>query len=133
MDCDVLSLVLGRPVEQRTLKPALLRGYRRSVLQGLAYPAILREPSTWVRGVILDGVREVDCDRLRRYEGADYVLLRGLAESPPGSPQSVLYFEPRPSAFVATGKPWSLALWRIRVKPPELKRLASRAITASGS
>jgi hypothetical protein len=33
-----------------------------------------------------------------------------------GSPESVLYFEPRPGAFVATGKPWSLAFWRIRVK-----------------
>jgi hypothetical protein len=32
MDCDLLSLVLGRPVGQRTLKPAVLRGYRRSAL-----------------------------------------------------------------------------------------------------
>jgi Gamma-glutamyl cyclotransferase, AIG2-like len=131
MDCDLLSLVLGRPVEQHPLKPALLRGYRRSALQGLRYPAILREPTAWVTGVILDRVREVDCDRLRRYEGADYVLKRGRAESPVGSPQSVLYFEPRPGAFIVTGKPWSLALWRICVKPSELRRLKSRTTSAS--
>ena len=35
MDRDLLSLVLGRRVEQRTLKPALLRGYRGSALKGL--------------------------------------------------------------------------------------------------
>ena len=131
MDCELLSLVLRRPVEQRTLKPALLRGYRRSALQGLRYPAILREPNASVTGVILDRVREVDCDRLRCYEGADYVLQRGVAELPEGLPQSVLYFEPRPGAFVATGKPWSLALWRLRVKPSELRRLASGTTSAS--
>ena len=130
MDCDLLSLVLGRPVDQSALKPALLRGYRRSALQGLDYPVILPEPSAWVRGVILDGASEVDCDRLRRYEGADYVLMRGVAELPLGLPQSVLYFEPRPDAFVATGKPWSLARWRLRVKPSELRRLGLRATTA---
>lgn len=124
MDCDLLSLVLGRPVERRTLKPALLRGCRRSAPQGLGYPAISREPSAWVRGLILDGVSEVGCARLRLYEGADYVLKRGVAESPLGSPKSERDFEPRPDAFVATGKPWSLALWRLRVKPSELRRLA---------
>jgi hypothetical protein len=41
MDCDLLLRVLGRPIAPSKLVPALLRGYRRSVVQGLTYPVAL--------------------------------------------------------------------------------------------
>jgi Gamma-glutamyl cyclotransferase, AIG2-like len=116
MDCDLLSRVLGRPIAPSKLVPAVLRGYSRSAVQGLPYPVVLREPTASVNGVVLGGITAAQCNRLRRYEGENYFLMRGVAEFGQEPARSVLLFVPQPGAFVATGEPWSLMRWRSHAK-----------------
>jgi hypothetical protein len=116
MDCDLLSRVLGRPIAPSKLVPALLRGYSRSAVAGLPYPVVLREPTASVNGVVLGGVTTAERDRLRHYEGENYLLSPGMAEFGQQPARSVLLFVPKPGAFVATGEPWSLIRWRSDTK-----------------
>jgi hypothetical protein len=116
MDCDLLSRVLGRPIAPSKLIPALLRGYRRSAVQGLPYPVVLREPTASVSGLVLADVTATERGRLRRHEGENYFLMQGVAEFGQEPARSVLLFVPKPGAFVATGEPWSLTRWRSHAK-----------------
>ena len=116
MDCDLLSRVLGPPIAPSELVPALLGGYRRSAVAGLPYPVVWRDPTASVNGVVLGGLTAAERDRLRRYEGENYFLMRGMAEFGQEPARSVLLFVPKPGAFVATGEPWSLMRWRSHAK-----------------
>ncbi|WP_178133599.1 gamma-glutamylcyclotransferase family protein [Vineibacter terrae] len=123
MDRDVLARVLGRPVIVAALKPATLRGYRRTAIREGSYPIVLREPAGFVDGLTLDNVSKAESERLAAYEGPRYSLVRTFAEFPERRPRAVFLFEPVAGAFTPTDTDWSLATWQARDKEKFLAAL----------
>jgi hypothetical protein len=112
MDRDVLACVLARPVITAALKPATLRGWRRTAAQGVSYPVVVRDKAGLVEGVTLDGVSKAERDRLAAYEGPAYSLIQTFADFPERGPRAVFLFIPRPGAFRTVDADWSLADWQ---------------------
>lgn len=131
MDRDVLARVLGRPVIAAALKPAVLRGYRRTSIREGSYPIVLREPSGSVDGLTLDGISKAECERLAAYEGPRYSLVRAFADFPERGPRAVFVFEPVAGAFKPTNTDWSLEAWQSLHKEKFLAALVQRQRAAA--
>lgn len=61
-------LVAGRYLRE----PAVLPGYRRFAVPGVAYPGIVATPGQEVAGLLYRDVASDDLARLDRFEGAEY-------------------------------------------------------------
>jgi gamma-glutamyl AIG2-like cyclotransferase len=128
MDRDSLSEVLGRRVALRALRPARLPGYRRAAVRDVDHPVVLFQRGTVVKGVILHGVKPTERARLSAYEGDGYELERALAELPGQRRVRVFLFKPKPGAYTVTGRPWTLARWRLHHKPSEMRVVAETSL-----
>jgi hypothetical protein len=112
MDRDVVARVLARPVIREAMKPAILRGWRRTCVHGASYPIVLRDKASQVDGMTLDGISKVESERLSAYEGPRYSLIRAFADLPQQGPRAVFLFVPRVGTFRATHEEWSLTAWQ---------------------
>ncbi len=124
MDRDVAARVLTRPVMREALKPAILRGWRRTGVRGACYPVVLRDKASHVDGVTLDGVSKAETERLTAYEGPRYSLIQAFADLPSQGPRAVFLFVPRPGTFRPTDEDWSLAVWQEKHKQKFLALLS---------
>lgn len=127
MDRDVLMHVLGRRIIAAALRPATLRGWRRTAIAGASYPIVVRDKASQVEGVTFDGLSTVEADRLAAYEGPRYVLIRAFADLPRQGPRAVFLFQPRPGAFKPVAQAWSLAAWQADHKTTFLAALVREA------
>lgn len=133
MDRDVVARVVGRPVMAAALKPASLRGWRRTGVHGASYPVVVHDKAGRVDGVTLDNVSRGEARRLAAYEGPRYSLIQAFADLPAG-PRAVFLFIPQPGAFRTTGEDWSLAAWQAEHKARFLALLGmDRDGSASGA
>lgn len=60
--------------KQTTIRPALLRGFRRQQVRNADYPAIVpvQNPATIVRGAFISGLSDLEVMYLDHYEGEQY-------------------------------------------------------------
>ncbi|KAL1919088.1 uncharacterized protein VTP21DRAFT_2469 [Calcarisporiella thermophila] len=93
---DVLQMVLcpqhwtspERRAKLSTLQcsPAILQGYKRVRVKQADYPAIIEgEASEAVEGVIIEGLTDMDIERLDRYEGDEYARVQVSVSTSTGS------------------------------------------------
>lgn len=133
LDEDVRRLVLGERAPAG-VEPAILAGWQRLILEGVAYPVIVPVADQAVDGAVARGLDAAASARLERYEGPDYV--RAAAEvrlSASGRSLAVNVFVPRPG-FRVIGRPgWDLKHWQRQVKPRFLARLKPGHTAASAS
>jgi hypothetical protein len=115
MDADILSLVIGRTVNDGALRPARLPGFRRVAVKAATYPIILRDEGASVDGVIVDGISVRERALLEDYEGTRYRLVsRPIVFNE--EPGHALVFEPVESAFESSGEDWDFERWRNQEK-----------------
>jgi hypothetical protein len=88
----------------------------------------LFQRGTVVKGVILHGVKPTERARLSAYEGDGYELERALAELPGQRRVRVFLVKPKPGAYTVTGRPWTLARWRLHHKPSEMRVVAETSL-----
>jgi gamma-glutamylcyclotransferase (GGCT)/AIG2-like uncharacterized protein YtfP len=109
---EVMEVVAGRRLAARA---AVLRGFRRRLLRGAVYPAVLPAPGEDTEGVVWSGLDQRALARLDRFEGELYERRRlavELAEG--GACEAFVYvLEPRHRAL-ATDAPWELEVFRAR-------------------
>lgn len=130
MDAEVRRAVLGARAPAAT-EGATLEGWRRLTLDGVGYPVIVRAAGERMEGVVVRGLDGVALDRLRRYEGPDYVLATlsvRLVDS--GRDLAVQAFVPRPGLRVIGRPGWDLGQWQREARPRFLARLAGRRSSA---
>jgi len=122
MDPEVLSLVLGHPLDDLTRTPARIRNQRRVHVAGRSYPMLVPHPGGEVTGHLVTGLTPADRARLAYYEGWEYQVGPVTVIPPSGqSVQAELYTCPpeiRPDR-----RPWRLDHWQRIHKAGYLPRL----------
>ncbi len=126
-DPDLLSAVLGRPLQPRALHLARAPGFRAVPYPDRIYPALVRAPGAAAEGLVLIDITPFERDLLDAFEGAEYRR----------SPIAVMIEEELheadaylPVVKVSSAAPdWSLAHWQLHHKPAVF---ASEAATAAG-
>lgn len=71
-DLDVLTYVLGRPVDLDSVEPAWLDGHRRVKVAGACYPVLVPAPGWTVEGRLLRRATRRDIARLNLFESEEY-------------------------------------------------------------
>jgi hypothetical protein len=77
---------------------------------------VLREPTASVNGVVLGGVTTIERDRLRHYEGENYLLSPGMAEFGQQPARSVLLFVRNAARSLRRASRGRLMRWRSHTK-----------------
>ncbi len=71
-DKDVLELVIDRPLPVQAFRRARLGDARLVRLRDETSPMLVRNPGTWVPGVIAEGLVEADLERIHFFESLEY-------------------------------------------------------------
>ena len=109
---EVMEAVAGRRFpEQR----AVLAGYRRRLLRGAVYPAIVPAASERVEGLLFEGLDLPALARLDRFEGALYARPELRVTLDGGEAVGAFVYVLRPEHHsLATDAPWDEAEFRAR-------------------
>ncbi|HTO27151.1 MAG TPA: gamma-glutamylcyclotransferase family protein [Devosia sp.] len=124
-DADILSAVLGRPVQPAGLRPATAPGYRAVAYPGRVYPALVVSAADNAPGLLLDGLSDLDLAVLDAFEGEEYrrETIAVLAE---GTLRQADAYLPV-SAISPMGPAWSLRAWTTAHKPAVLGQESATA------
>lgn len=123
-DPDLLSAVLGRPLEAGELLAAVAPGFRATHYPDRIYPALIRAPGGAAEGLLLTGLSPFERDLLDQFEGSEY--RRGIVPVMVGEElhEAEAYL---PAIPVAGGDPWSLEHWQAVHKADVLVADAAQA------
>jgi len=122
MDPDVLSLVLGHPLDRLNITPGWVRGRQRFHVAGRAYPMLVPHPGGRVEGHLVGGLDPLDRARLRYYEGWEYEVGPIEVTDPSGQAVMAEMYVCSPD-IEADRRPWRLDLWQSVHKAGTLPRL----------
>lgn len=122
LDRDILSFVIGRPVDPGALEPARLRGFRRVRVEGASYPMLVPDPGGCVEGALWRPRGAADLARLDAYEGPAYRRARVEVDTVAGGRVPAEAYRAVPGALEPTDEPWELAAWLARFKAAYLAR-----------
>ncbi len=118
-DKDMLELVIDRLLPVRTFRRARLGDARLVRLRDEASPMLVRNPGTWVPGVIVEGLAEADLERIHFFESLEYEPCTVEVELLNGGRVEAL-------AFAATARmthddeEWRFEDWAVRHKTQDL-------------
>jgi gamma-glutamylcyclotransferase (GGCT)/AIG2-like uncharacterized protein YtfP len=109
---EVMGLVAGGSFARQ---PALLRGYRRRLLRGEVFPALVPASNEEVAGVLWEGLDAAALARIDRFEGAPYARPRLRVETAGGESREAFVYVLRPEHFaLASDASWDEAEFRAR-------------------
>lgn len=114
-DPDILSAVLGRPLDAAALQPATAPGFRTVAYPGRVYPALVPAADEAASGKIVTGLDALDLAVLDGFEGDEYYRGRIGITIGAQRDEADTYL---PTATISARSPaWSLADWTVRHKP----------------
>jgi len=115
-DPDLFRLVTGRPLSTFSPRPFALAGWRVAKLKSAPFPVLARVLEARAPGLVIGPLAPVSIERLKRYEGPEYVLapLRYL-----GIGERLAIFLPC-VPLEMTGDDWELEAWTAEHKPAAL-------------
>jgi gamma-glutamylcyclotransferase (GGCT)/AIG2-like uncharacterized protein YtfP len=110
MDPEILTAVTGHA---RRGCPARLAGYRRFLVRGTQYPAVVPAMGRRVSGILYRGVSRRDWSRLDRFEGGLYrrQLVRVQIEGG-GWVSATVYVLRDEHRQLLSNRPWDFALFQ---------------------
>ena len=116
MDLDVLTYVLGRPVDLDDLQPAALAGFGRFYARGASYPVLRPLAGGMVEGRLLRRATRRDIARVNHYESGEYrAELHAVATGDGGMTAAWLYLGL--DHLAGNDEAWHLEGWQERDKP----------------
>lgn len=116
LDVDVLTYVLGRPIDLDDLRPASLAGFSRVCIADASYPTLLAHPDGRVPGKLLRRASRRDIARINHFESGEYRAELHHVMTEDGAMQPAwLYLGLSHLAPLAA--PWTLEEWQLLHKP----------------
>jgi ADP-ribose diphosphatase len=109
-DPAVLTVVLGRPVEHITIRPARLPDYEVCAVKGREFPFARATKGRSADGILVSGLSDEDVARLEFYEGAYLFDLVEVTVETGGKTAQAELFVTAHQGWQADG-PWSLERW----------------------
>ena len=119
LDDDLRTLLTGPGPRTRS---AVLAGFQRFRVAGADYPIIIPRQGGAVRGLLVDGLGPGAVERLKLYEGPDYVARAKRVTLDDGSHVLANVFVPG-RRLVASAEDWDLEWWQSTCKEGVLRRL----------
>lgn len=113
MDSDLQAVVLGGRLPVGV--PAVLDGYRRRLVAGQDYPAIVPAKNTSVSGLLVAGISPAMAARASVYEGDQYDAVSLAVTTTDGAACDAWTFLPQAHVRLSTHD-WSLDAWQQRHK-----------------
>lgn len=110
-DLDVLSVVLGRGLEDITFRAAELEGFACMRVAGHGFPMIAASKGARAPGLLVSGLTGDDVARLSFYEGAYLYELADFDVICDGNPEIAEVFTPVTERWTPDGA-WDLEDWR---------------------
>lgn len=109
---EVMEIVAGRLFAR---SPARLRGYRRRLLRGAVYPAVVPAAGETTAGVLWEGLDRAALARIDRFEGELYERPRLRVETASGEERAAFVYVLRPEQrALATDAAWDESDFRAR-------------------
>ena len=118
-DADILSSVLGRPIDVSALTPASAPDHRAVVFPGRVYPALVPATGQHAAGLLLTCLTFADLAALGAFEGDEYRRDRIDVVVDDTTILAEAYFPVMP--IPATQPAWTLAEWTAHHKPSVLQ------------
>ncbi len=116
MDRDVLTYVLGRPVDVEDLAIATLDGFRRVQVLGRSYPMLVPGPAGCVQGRLFLRATARDIRRINHFESGEYHADRRFVRDAAGADHWAWLYVAQEGALVPSEAPWTLEVWTERHK-----------------
>jgi ADP-ribose pyrophosphatase len=114
-ELELLSIVLGRPVDADALTPAILPGYEICKVAGEAFPCLSPRVGAQAAGAIMGGISPQEAARIIFFEDEDEFDLRPVTVETGSGDVAARSFFPRP--FLSPGASWSFAEWQATDRP----------------
>lgn len=112
MEPRIITEVIGRTPEGH---PAVLRGYRRSCLEGELYPGIQPDESAQIEGLVYPNLAPDEVQSLDRFEGDLYQRSTVTVSPSHAEPVQVEVYVIRPEhRHHLTGEAWDFKAFRER-------------------
>lgn len=127
LDPEVRRRVLGEDV--RT-EPAVLTEYRRVVIAGRNYPALIPTPAGRIDGQLSEPLADAARGLLVAYEGPEYRLSEVTVRAADGATATAMVFLPI-IGVSWLDEEWHLEVWQRRHKPQFLRQISRRMTPAS--
>jgi gamma-glutamylcyclotransferase (GGCT)/AIG2-like uncharacterized protein YtfP len=125
MDAEIRAAVLGDLDRDRPVEAATLAGYRRVILRGRRYPAIVAERSSSVEGCLSRDLDQRAVDKLDAFETEEYDRLRCTVSLADGKTVEAWTYVAGRLAN-PTSVSWNLAAWQRNHKRELLRSLRGR-------
>lgn len=109
-DPAVLAVVLGRPAERISIRPAVLPDFEVCAVTGREFPFATPKKGASAEGVLVSGLSDSDVARLEFYEGAYLFDLVAVSVENDGKAIKAELFVTDHAGWQADG-PWSLKRW----------------------
>jgi hypothetical protein len=116
MDLDVAAIVLGRPLAAGDRAAATAHGFKRAMLAGESYPAMVPRAGGAVEGVLVRGVTPAEALRIAWFEDGEYDVVEIVVTLATGERRPALACLRRPEVALVEGD-WSLPRWQRDDKP----------------
>ena len=111
MDPEIFALVVRQEISNAMREPAILAGYRRGRVKGETYPSLVAAPQKSVTGVAVSDLSDESIDRIRFFEGREYVIERvAVRLTATARDVSALAFVATPDTAVAVND-WEFSAW----------------------
>ncbi|CAA6604775.1 conserved hypothetical protein [Rhodospirillaceae bacterium LM-1] len=119
LDADLRRAVAGC---EMMVEPAWLNGFRRVPVKAAAYPMLVASPRHRVDGLLTQEIGKRVLDRLIRYEGGEYRLVKRMVQGADGRLAEAGIFFTHPGIQGRLHQDWDLSVWQRRHK----RKLVSR-------
>lgn len=111
-DFDLLSVVVGRPIDTIETEAARLPGYQVSAVKGAGYPMVQRVDGAAAEGLLISNLSAGDLARLDYYEGAHLYDRITVKPEVGGREVGAGLYMPTVDGGLRPDGDWSLAGWQ---------------------
>ncbi|MEO1091330.1 MAG: gamma-glutamylcyclotransferase family protein [Pseudomonadota bacterium] len=115
LDADVLSIVLGRPIEPSEYHTAVLRDHQRLAVADVVYPVLRAAPGQDVPGALFSCRSLEEQRRIDHFESGEYETSKVWVRRRTCLVEALVHTD-FDGVFQLLHAPWSLADWQIAHK-----------------
>jgi len=105
-----MATVLGHPVRETDITPAILMSYKALFVAGKSYPGLKADPDGQTSGLVFENLSDQDVNKLIDFEGEKFSLIDVSVVCEKGQVLSTKVFSPNQSVILSEDQ-WGFSEW----------------------